>query len=329
MEQILADMEPLRREMMEAEPEMDALFDPARRAAAARKLLPPMRRMLPLVDELAALTPDARPTMMRTKFELRALMAILGDADSLTALKKSALSNSRDESVGAKAWLAAYAWAMAAKDAPAQEQVIKDFTDLAKANVEHDVLVQAAALMMEHPATPVLGVRAENVILQTLKSPEATAVSEDIQRRRKLRALEGKPLVIEGTASDGQPFSTERWKGKVVMVDFWATWCPPCMFELRDIKNTYTDFHPKGLEIVGVSSDRDPQNFRAFLQDNKDMPWPQIIDPTLGPTDVHPLLKQYGIEAIPTIFLIDKKGVCRSVTARGNYREQIQKLIAE
>ena len=124
----------------------------------------------------------------------------------------------------------------------------------------------------------------------------------------------GKPLVIEGTTSDGQVFSTADWKGKVILVDFWATWCPPCMAALPELKKAYADLHPKGLEVIGVSSDADPQNFRAFLQDNKDMPWPQLHRPADQGTA--PVALKLGVDRIPTMFLIDKKGICRAVNVQ-------------
>jgi peroxiredoxin len=101
------------------------------------------------------------------------------------------------------------------------------------------------------------------------------------------------------------------------------------MAELPKVKKLYADHHARGLEIVGVSSDGDAANFKAFLADNNDMPWPQLFGTDAPGADVHPLVKQYGIQRIPAMFLIDKKGVCRSVKAEGDYEEQVKKLLAE
>lgn len=327
VEQIEAEVEKVRREVLENQPPMEALFDPAKRAAAAPKALPPMRRLLPLLDEFAAADPRTKAGMLDLKIELTSVMALLGDADALAGLKKMAQSGSRYEAVGAQAWVYLVDWAKAAKDPAGQEKVLAEFERLARANIDHEMLTQVASLLCDQAATPALTERAENIVLETLQGPMAKELGASLINRRKLRALEGKPLVVTATAADGKPFTTADWKGKVVLVDFWATWCPPCMAGLPKLKKTYADLHARGLEIVGVSNDRDPDNFRAFLQDNKDMPWPQLIDP--APRQWHPLIDRYGVESLPTMFVIDRKGICRSVRAEGNYEEQVAKLLAE
>jgi thiol-disulfide isomerase/thioredoxin len=326
-EDIATDIDKVGQEIREAQPSMDALFDPAERAKAAPKALPVLRKMLPLMDELVAAEPRAREPMFRAKLELTSIMAMLGDEEALRSLRKLTFSDVRDESVSAKAWVMAVDWATAIKDPDAQQRILGDLTALGRKNTDNDALTQVASLMSEHASTPTLGEQAEDLIVKTLQGGMARELAPRIESRRKLRALEGKPMVIEGTTSDGKVFSTSDWKGKVILVDFWATWCPPCMAELPKVKKAYAEFHPKGLELIGVSSDHDPENFRAFLQDNKDMPWPQLLDPTAK--EKHPLIDKFGIEGIPTMFLIDKRGICRTVTARENYEQMIPKLLEE
>ena len=323
LDEIKADMDKVGREVLEAQPSMDALFDPAERAKAAQKAIPALRKMAPLVDELVAAEPRAFPA----RLELTAILAMLGDEGSLRSLRKLTFSDVREEAVGAKAWVMAVEWAGAMKDPDAQQRVLGDLTSLARTNTDNDTLTQVASLMTEHAATPTLSEQAEDVILKTLQGDMARALAPQIESRRTLRKLEGKPLVIEGTTSDGQVFSTADWRGRVILVDFWATWCPPCMAELPRLKKAYAEFHPKGLEVIGVSSDHDPNNFRAFLRDNKDMPWPQLIDPAAK--ERHPLIDRFGIDGIPTMFLIDKKGICRSGGARDKYEQMIPKLLEE
>lgn len=104
---------------------------------------------------------------------------------------------------------------------------------------------------------------------------------------------------------DGKTLALAELKGKVVVVNFWATWCPPCRAEIPDFVEFYSQNKAKGLEIVGVSVDEmTPQQLRPFVDQNK-MSYPIALV-----TDK--ILKDYGpIRAIPTTFVIDKKGIIR------------------
>src|SRR5262249_7297087 len=145
--------------------------------------------------------------------------------------------------------------------------------------------------------------------------------------QKKLQSMENKPLTIKGTRNDGTPFSTARWKGKVILVDFWSTWCLPCVNALPQVKKAYADYHDKGLEVLGVSAAYNAEDLRSFLDRNKDISWPQIFE--AENPGAHTLAKSYGILAMPTRFLIDRKGVLRSITTREDFDETIRKLLAE
>ena len=321
------ELEEAGRAMADALPSIEALYDPAKRAAVADKVLPAMRRMVRVLDEFARVEPRAAAEVAKGLFELRAWMAILGDQPADDEIRRLTLSKDDDEATTAKAWSIVVRWAKASKDAAAQEKLAGDLSALARARPEHPTIAQAGAIMSETAATRALSEQAEQVVAQDLKGPAAQQVAQVLAARRKLRSLEGKPLVIEGLAVDGTKFSSAKWKGKVVLVDFWATWCGPCRAEMPEVKKVYAEHHAKGLEILGVSSDRDVEDLKGFLAENKEMTWPQLFEP--GKPGMHPLAAEYGIEALPTMFLIDRKGVVRSVNAGATYKELIPKLLAE
>jgi len=222
-------------------------------------------------------------------------------------------------------------WWQANKDPAEQGKIVDELEAIAKANSKDEQIAPMVAMFTEQAAAnDELRDRVEKIVLNDLKSQAAADMAVGIQAAAKLRALNGKPLTIEGTTTDGSKFSSADWKGKVILVDFWATWCPPCREELPRVKKAYADYHKEGLEILGISSDRSDVALKTFMTENPDMPWPQLFDPTAAAKKSwHPLADSYGITGIPTMFLIDKKGIVRTVSARDNFEELIPKMLKE
>jgi thiol-disulfide isomerase/thioredoxin len=135
----------------------------------------------------------------------------------------------------------------------------------------------------------------------------------------------GKPVDISFKAVDGRDVDLAKLKGKVVLIDFWATWCGPCVAELPHVKEAYTDLHSKGFEVVGISLDKDKTKLTKFTADQK-MEWPQYFD---GKQWENEISTKYGIQSIPAMWLVDKKGNLRDVDARGDLKGKIEKLLAE
>ena len=134
---------------------------------------------------------------------------------------------------------------------------------------------------------------------------------------RRARLLCGDPLKIAGKALDGKPFDVNQYKGKVVVIDYWATWCGPCRAELKNLAAIYEKYHDRGFEIVGVSIDDNHDDLTNFLKENK-LPW-KIINSSVpkGKEFEHPLADQYGIMGIPTLYVLNREGKVISLTARG------------
>lgn len=135
----------------------------------------------------------------------------------------------------------------------------------------------------------------------------------------------GKPVTISFTAVDGTKVDLTKMQGKVVLVDFWATWCGPCVAGLPEIMGVYEKLHSKGFEIVGISFDQKKEKLTQFTTDKK-MPWVQYFD---GLGWGNKIGQEYGINSIPAMWLIDKKGVLRDMNGRANLAEKVEKLLAE
>jgi peroxiredoxin len=124
----------------------------------------------------------------------------------------------------------------------------------------------------------------------------------------------------------GQPLSLAKYKGKVVLVDFWATWCPPCVAELPNVLAAYQKYHDKGFEIVGISLDQEEAKLKSFMT-AKGMTWAQYFD---GAGWGNKLAKMYAIRSIPATFLLDRDGKIVARDLRGAALEaELEKLLGK
>ena len=134
----------------------------------------------------------------------------------------------------------------------------------------------------------------------------------------------GKPLPIEFTMADGSQINSTTLSNKVVLVDFWAAWCPICVQAMPGLKQLYDQYHTNGLEIVGINFDDDTNQAQQFIKE-QDMPWPQYFG-GFGPDNKYD--REYG-EALPYVWLVDKKGIVRDIHGRVDLEAKIAKLMAE
>jgi len=122
----------------------------------------------------------------------------------------------------------------------------------------------------------------------------------------------------------GQAITSAQYKGKVLFLNFWATWCPPCRAEIPDFVEVTTTHKAKGLEILGISLDRaDKAEVQAFVQDMK-INYPVVLE-TKAQTDKLLADFQPG-QYIPTTFVIDKKGRIRDKIVRAMDKEEILRI---
>ncbi|HEV7281195.1 MAG TPA: thioredoxin-like domain-containing protein [Pirellulaceae bacterium] len=132
--------------------------------------------------------------------------------------------------------------------------------------------------------------------------------SEPISRKAQgaVRRLdsEGKPMILAGKTTDGRDFRSDALRGKVVLVHYWATWCKPCLEDMKAIRDLQAKYGQYGFVPVGVNLDPEPQALAAFLKENR-LPWTQIYEQ--GGTEGR-LAVELGVSSLPTMVMIDAQG---------------------
>ncbi len=127
-----------------------------------------------------------------------------------------------------------------------------------------------------------------------------------------------------GFTPEGKPLALKDIKAKVTIIDFWASWCGPCRRENPNVVRMYDKYHGKGLEIIGVSLDKNGQKDRWIKAIEKDgLTWPQVSN-LKGWNE--PIAVQYGVRSIPATFILDESGKIVATKLRG---QQLEDKVAE
>jgi peroxiredoxin len=188
-------------------------------------------------------------------------------------------------------------------DKPDQEEFAVNFAD---------ALAIAATTAGDYPVARRVY---EALLAQFPESPTLRQkVLDDLARLDRV----GKPAPrFEVRDLSGRPVRLDRLRGKYVLVDFWATWCAPCVSELPNLLTAYSKYHDSGFEVVAVSLDETPEPVIDFVKARK-LPWPQVHNATSGGD----MVEAFGVSNIPASFLIDPNGTIVRIELRGPALEQ-------
>lgn len=207
------------------------------------------------------------------------------------------------------------------------EMELKEFDAiLAKHKEEKTDEVAQVLLMKAMLYSQVMGNEAKgDELLDQLKKdfpdtkPVAMLKRQDEAKKLRAGLVTGAAFPdFEVKDTTGKPLSLAAYKGKVVLIDFWATWCGPCIAELPNVLEAYEKHHAAGFEIIGISLDKDQEKLETFVKQKK-MTWPQFFD---GKGWQNELAQKYGVNSIPATYLIDREGKIIASDLRGEKLEE-------
>jgi thiol-disulfide isomerase/thioredoxin len=140
-----------------------------------------------------------------------------------------------------------------------------------------------------------------------------------------LQSLKMDPINWTFATIDGTEVDLASMRGKVILIDFWATWCAPCLAEMPNVKAVYDKYRDQGFEVIGITLDRsaDLAKVKATIE-NLELDWPHFLDME---NRRNRFADELGITSIPAPLLFDKKGLLATDRARGARLESEVRLL--
>jgi len=160
----------------------------------------------------------------------------------------------------------------------------------------------------------------EYVKMRPADTPQRQRALRFISEPELARARMAPPFAV--TTLDGQRISMDELTGKVVLIDFWATWCGPCRAALPHVRDIAKKFAGQPLVVLSISLDRDERKWKEFVAKNE-MTWPQYLDGGFG----GPVANMFGVRAIPHTFTIDADGVLQEEHIGDASEGKLKKLV--
>jgi thiol-disulfide isomerase/thioredoxin len=298
--------------------------------------------LLEASEKLLAAHPNADQTKAGVRFKLVALQALDRLSDPIATQKLDAYPAEVDKlKIDDQDLLRAVHMAqlvsrlrrakgLSAKDLAAVLGEVKTLVKQSPDDEEVVALAVGAAMLVENSPYKELAVRTYEdfgKLLAASKDEDAAAKGLLLEGAARRLGMVGKKFSLDGTTVEGKKFAWGRYKGKVVLVDFWATWCAPCRAELANVEECYDAYHDRGFDVVGVSVDRDRAALDKFLKEH-DPPWTVLHDSQEPAAAAKSLSVRFGIFSIPTMILVGANGDVISVSVRGEeLGKQLKKLL--
>jgi thiol-disulfide isomerase/thioredoxin len=317
--------------------ELDAIkmpsYEPARRAepgyiqSLQRQMQEAAAKQDALIPELFKVDPDndRLPVLMSSHW--RRMPPIGPNAGKLTKELEDVLAGTHNEKLKAEVYFARAQISLykAQQGEKLNLSVVDEFLKKEPKDERGPLLLYMASTQVGEE-----GIK-KSLEERILKDFPKSRYADPIRGARRMREAVGKPFDLEFTdAISGSTISMKNLKGKVVVVDFWATWCGPCVAEMPHMKQLYAEYRGKGVEFLGISLDQPKEqggldSLKKYVKDNG-ITWPQYYQGKGWESDFS---RSWGINSIPSMFVVDTEGKLYSVEARGKLEQIIPKLLKD
>lgn len=277
-------------------------------------------------DFITRFPKDDRIVMARLNYAQYALIldqlgAPIAPPDKITAVlrevQKDATASTKDKDTARVLLLN-----LLAMSGPAEE-FVKEVQAYQRDNPKEE-LSTGLHIMLLNRLVEIDPAKAQKALAEAAQSSDEIVATTAKDYQRWIPML-GKPFNLKFTSVDGQEIDTAKMRGKVILIDFWATWCAPCLQTIPESVDLYKRYHDKGFDILGISLDQSKEKLLELTKAAK-MTWPQYFDGLIYDNKIS---SSFGITSIPQMWLVDKNGNLASITARMGLEQQVKKLLAE
>jgi thiol-disulfide isomerase/thioredoxin len=269
------------------------------------------------------------------------LIGLLGDREAdvkndrlLDELQKSARGNVVDAIVQIRTSKKLRQWPSLANSDRARviDRFIADMKQVGPKPAHVDFVIQLTDVLTDRGADDfVYRVATElQPTYAAANDPAMKRVAPMLEGIARRATIVGKPIDLEGTLLGGGKLDWSAYRGKVVLVDYFASFCGPCRAELPNVLENYLAYRDKGFEVVTVNLDPSREDAEMYIAETR-LPFPVLFNDDVNAMGwEHPMGRKYGVTRLPQVFLVDQNGVVVDKDARGEVLGmQLRKLLGE